>query len=100
MASNISARNRNIHTGTIPALVDGDVTNKVTLFASQESISMISSTNDLSVHLLGSHQHKGDDENDLDCDEEEGCMPSCSPKIMYDEDLKDVAATRTNIIIS
>ena len=46
---------------------------------------MISSTIDLSVYLLGNHQLKRDDENDLECDEEEGCMPSCSPKILYDE---------------
>jgi hypothetical protein len=57
---------------------------------------MISGTNDLSTHLLGNHQHKEDDENDLNCDEEEGCMP-------YDEEYEESrnqAATRTNRVIS
>jgi hypothetical protein len=43
---------------------------------------MISGINDLSTHLLGNHQHKEDDENGLNCDEEEGCMP-------YDEEYEE-----------
>jgi membrane-associated HD superfamily phosphohydrolase len=57
---------------------------------------MMSSTNDLSTHLLGNRQHEEDDERDLDCcDEEEGCMP-CSLKIMYDEELEDSQSSSDN----
>jgi hypothetical protein len=57
---------------------------------------MISSTNDLSTHLLDNRQSEEDDENDIDCDEEEGCMPSCTPKIMDDEELEEDSQSRSN----
>jgi hypothetical protein len=44
-------------------------------------------TNDLSTPLLSNHQRKEDDAKNLECDEEEGCMPRCL-KIVYDEELQ------------
>jgi hypothetical protein len=56
---------------------------------------MISSTNDLSMHLLGNRQHEEDDEHAPDSDEEEGCMP-CSLKILSEEELEDSQSSSDN----
>jgi hypothetical protein len=49
---------------------------------------MTSSTSDLSAHLLGNRQPEEDDENDIKCGEEEGCMPF-SLNSLYDEEYED-----------
>lgn len=56
---------------------------------------MISSTNNITTHLLGSRQHEEDDERDPDCDEEESGIP-CSLQIVYDEELEDSHSSSDN----
>jgi hypothetical protein len=70
--------------------------NTNSLFLPQESKAMLSSTNDLSAHLLGSHQAEEDDEHHPgDHDEEEGFIP-CFLKNLYDEELEDFQSSSEN----